>query len=221
MDIIDMAAIQDYSPTMATPDSAVDNNHPGGAASAQGNQPASASLYAGPGSANTSYPRRSLGGSMNGMMRLINAAGGPGDVKIPPYPRKEFAGAFDRKSRGGSAPGAGAPPPRSDLVEIGNKAVWTLTTAKPGNGIHQLRDNSQDTYWQSDGLSPHTISCTFSCKQTISLVMLYLDYTLDESYTPKKIAVSVGMCRDDIEGGKVEVVEVSVKWPTKRQPPLC
>jgi len=39
--------------------------------------------------------------------------------------------------------------------------------------------------------------------------MLYLDYTLDESYTPKKIAVSVGMCRDDIEGGKVEVVEVN------------
>ena len=206
MDVMDMASMHDYSPTMATPASAVDNRN---IASAQANQPASASLYAGPGSAgDASYPRRNLGGSMNGMMRLINTPPPSGELKIPPYPRKEFEGAFDRPPRRGAAHGA-VGKKKEDLVEIGNKAVWTLTSAKPGNGIHQLRDNSPDTYWQSDGLSPHTISCTFSCKQTISLIMLYLDYTLDESYTPKKIAVSVGMCRDDIEGGKVEVVEVS------------
>jgi len=32
--------------------------------------------------------------------------------------------------------------------EIGNEAVWTLSTAKPGNGIDQLRDNNRDTFWQ-------------------------------------------------------------------------
>jgi len=37
---------------------------------------------------------------------------------------------------------------RSDLREIGDQAVWTLSTAKPGNGVEQLRDNSLETYWQ-------------------------------------------------------------------------
>ena len=31
--------------------------------------------------------------------------------------------------------------------EIGNEAVWTLSTAKVGNGVAQLRDNNVDTYW--------------------------------------------------------------------------
>ena len=26
--------------------------------------------------------------------------------------------------------------------------VWTVTSAKPGNGVDMLRDNSNDTFWQ-------------------------------------------------------------------------
>ena len=37
----------------------------------------------------------------------------------------------------------------SDMREIGHEAVWSLSTAKPGNGVEQLRDNNSDTYWQS------------------------------------------------------------------------
>lgn len=33
--------------------------------------------------------------------------------------------------------------------EIGREAVWSLSSAKPGNGVDQLRDDSTDTYWQS------------------------------------------------------------------------
>lgn len=34
--------------------------------------------------------------------------------------------------------------------EIGDEAVWSLSTAKPGNGVHQLRDNNLDSFWQYD-----------------------------------------------------------------------
>jgi len=36
----------------------------------------------------------------------------------------------------------------SDEREIGDQAVWSLSTAKPGNGVEQLRDDNSDTYWQ-------------------------------------------------------------------------
>lgn len=59
-------------------------------------------------------------------------------------------------------PGPPPPPPpppetkseASDLDyvtrrEIGREAVWSLSSAKPGNGVDQLRDDSIETYWQS------------------------------------------------------------------------
>ncbi|POM72628.1 Anaphase-promoting complex subunit 10, variant 1, partial [Phytophthora palmivora] len=73
--------------------------------------------------------------------------------------------------------------------EVGDDAVWSLSSAKPGNGVDQLRDNNMDTYWQSDGVQPHLINIQFSRKMAVKEVALYLDYKLDESYTPKKIAI--------------------------------
>lgn len=35
--------------------------------------------------------------------------------------------------------------------EIGREAVWSLSSAKPGNGVDQVRDDSIETYWQSGG----------------------------------------------------------------------
>lgn len=34
------------------------------------------------------------------------------------------------------------------LKEIGNLASWTVSTAKPGNGIEQLRDEDTNLFWQ-------------------------------------------------------------------------
>lgn len=45
--------------------------------------------------------------------------------------------------------------------EIGDEAVWHLSTAKPGNGVVQLRDDNNDTFWQSDGSQPHLVSINF------------------------------------------------------------
>ena len=40
----------------------------------------------------------------------------------------------------------------SHLRDITDAAVcWQVSSAKPGNGVEQLRDCSTDTYWQSDG----------------------------------------------------------------------
>ena len=52
-------------------------------------------------------------------------------------------------------------PPLPNKRELGVEAVWSLSTAKPGNGVAQLRDDNIDTYWQSDGAQPHLINVQF------------------------------------------------------------
>lgn len=42
----------------------------------------------------------------------------------------------------------------SSLREIGDDAIWSLSSAKTGNGIEQLRDNNLETYWQSGTAGP-------------------------------------------------------------------
>lgn len=34
------------------------------------------------------------------------------------------------------------------MREVGEEAVWTLSTAKPGNGVDQLRDGTVESFWQ-------------------------------------------------------------------------
>jgi len=86
------------------------------------------------------------------------------------------------------------------LREIGKEALcWQLSSAKPGNGVEQIRDQSTDTYWQSDGVSqPHSIQVHFGRRVALSHVCLYLDYNLDESYTPKTLSIQVGMTTQDL-----------------------
>ena len=86
------------------------------------------------------------------------------------------------------------------LREIGREALcWQLSSAKPGNGVDQIRDQNTDSYWQSDGISqPHWVQVHFARRVAISHVCLYLDYNLDESYTPKHLSVQVGMTTQDL-----------------------
>ena len=55
-------------------------------------------------------------------------------------------------------------PADRDSREVGGLAVWTVTSAKPGNGVELLRDDREDTYWQSDGTQPHLINIQFQRK---------------------------------------------------------
>lgn len=54
-------------------------------------------------------------------------------------------------------------------------------------------------YWQSDGSQPHLINIQFHKKMSIVEVGFYLDYKLDESYTPKKLSVRAGTTFHDLE----------------------
>ncbi|CAN6813245.1 unnamed protein product [Brassica oleracea] len=79
-----------------------------------------------------------------------------------------------------------------DLREMGKNAAWSVSSCKPGNGVNALRDDNLETYWQSDGLQPHLINIQFQKKVRLQLVALYVDFKLDESYTPSKISVRAG-----------------------------
>ena len=88
----------------------------------------------------------------------------------------------------------------SHLRDISDAAVaWQVSSAKPGNGVEQLRDTGTETYWQSDGTSqPHYIQIHFHRRLAVSHVALYLDYQLDESYTPNTIQLETGMTAQDL-----------------------
>lgn len=84
------------------------------------------------------------------------------------------------------------------LRELGNDAIFTISSAKPGNGVEQLRDGNLETFWQSDGQSPHLINIQFIRKTSVSKVCFYVDYALDESYTPRKLSVRSGLTQHDL-----------------------
>eukprot|EP00750_Incisomonas_marina_P027009 INCI6077.2.p1 GENE.INCI6077.2~~INCI6077.2.p1 ORF type:complete len:249 (-),score=54.07 INCI6077.2:137-883(-) len=98
--------------------------------------------------------------------------------------------------------------------EIGNEAVWTLSSAKSGNGVDQLRDNDINTFWQSDGTQPHEVNIQFLCKKSICAISFYLEHKLDESYTPKKISIRAGDTYHDQEQVCVLELEEPSGWIT-------
>ena len=74
--------------------------------------------------------------------------------------------------------------------EIGSTASsWAVSTAKHGNGVHPLRDNDQGTFWQSDGVLPHTVDIVFPKLSHIVCVGILLHGRTDDSYTPKKMII--------------------------------
>nr|XP_043616947.1 anaphase-promoting complex subunit 10 [Erigeron canadensis] len=79
-----------------------------------------------------------------------------------------------------------------DLREMAKTAAWSVSSCKPGNGVSCLRDDNFETYWQSDGAQPHLVNIQFQKKVKLQLVALYVDFNLDESYTPSRIAIRAG-----------------------------
>ncbi|KAJ9468925.1 Anaphase-promoting complex subunit 10 [Diplonema papillatum] len=84
-------------------------------------------------------------------------------------------------------------------VEIGKYATWSVSSAKHGNGVEQLRDGLESTFWQSDGLQPHLIDVQWSSTVRISEVGVYLEYSADETYTPKKLVIRAGNSYHDLQ----------------------
>jgi Anaphase-promoting complex, subunit 10 (APC10) len=86
------------------------------------------------------------------------------------------------------------------LRDISSLATWTLSSSKPGCALPQLRHPSPSHFWQSDGPQPHTLTLHFFKLVAIVKMRVYLDFDLDESYTPTKMRFFAGMS----EGGLVE-----------------
>ncbi|KAI5783653.1 anaphase-promoting complex, subunit 10-domain-containing protein [Geopyxis carbonaria] len=96
------------------------------------------------------------------------------------------------------------------LKEIGNLASWTCSTAKPGNGIAQLRDLDTSQFWQSDGPQPHHINIHFAKRVKVNRVRMFLDFENDESYTPTKMVIMSGTGYHDL----CEVAKLDLERPT-------
>jgi len=99
-----------------------------------------------------------------------------------------------------------------DKQEIGGKAMWTLSSAKPGFGVEQLRDDSIETYWQSDGVQPHTINIHFPYKVNIEEVCIYSNYAQDESYTPSLLSIKAGTTYHDLQEIKLQPMKEPTGW---------
>jgi anaphase-promoting complex subunit 10 len=102
--------------------------------------------------------------------------------------------------------------PGPELREIGELAVWSVSSAKPGNGVNLLRDGREDTYWQSDGSQPHLVSIQFQETMEISYIAIYMDWKLDESYTPNQISVRYGDSFTDLKELKVVQMHEPTGW---------
>ncbi|OAP57793.1 hypothetical protein AYL99_08531 [Fonsecaea erecta] len=94
------------------------------------------------------------------------------------------------------------------LRDISSLATWTLSSTKPGCGLAQLRNPSPTLFWQSDGPQPHTLTLHFFKLVAIVKMRIYLDFELDESYTPTKMKFYAGMSEGSlVEFGTWEVFD--------------
>uniref|UniRef100_G3MTI3 Anaphase-promoting complex subunit 10 n=1 Tax=Amblyomma maculatum TaxID=34609 RepID=G3MTI3_AMBMU len=96
--------------------------------------------------------------------------------------------------------------------DAGAQAVWSLSSCKPGYGINHLLDDCLDNYWQSDGILPHEVNIQFHRKMAIQAVVMYVDYSRDESYTPKRISVRVGSTFHDLQVVDTIVLNEPTGW---------
>ena len=120
------------------------------------------------------------------------------------------------------------------IRDIGSLAVWSLSGAKPGNGVDQLLDDDvcccavvfqtaiatgrvlwcvqPATYWQSDGTAPHLVNVQFHRKMSLQQVSLYVDFSADESYTPKKLCIRAGSTAADLRDVLIVQLHEPVGW---------
>ncbi|KAF2431532.1 APC10-domain-containing protein [Tothia fuscella] len=90
-----------------------------------------------------------------------------------------------------------APPP--GLKEISPLASWTVSSSKPGCGVAALRAPNTALFWQSDGPQPHLLNIHFFKLVEIVGMRVYLNFDLDESYTPTLIRFAAGTGYNDLQ----------------------
>jgi Anaphase-promoting complex (APC), subunit 10 len=96
--------------------------------------------------------------------------------------------------------------------EIGQNAVWSLSSCKVNYGVDQLCDNDLSTFWQSDGPQPHLINIQFHKKTAVRYISIYTDFKSDESYTPNKISIRVGNDPHDLRQAEILELDEPSGW---------
>ncbi|KAF2673666.1 galactose-binding like protein [Microthyrium microscopicum] len=91
------------------------------------------------------------------------------------------------------------PPPPPGLKEISSLACWTVSSSKPGCSVAALRAPTTSQFWQSDGPQPHHLNIHFFKMVAITAMRIYLDFDLDESYTPTLIRFAAGTGYNDLQ----------------------
>eukprot|EP00439_Symbiodinium_sp_Y106_P049281 s2345_g6.t1 len=140
---------------------------------------------------------------------MSEGPGGPGPGGHQGQGQGQGQGPSGPGTGAGAASAAGASAaasPSEDFRDLGPEAAWSLSSAKQGNGVEQLRDGSTDTFWQSDGPQPHLINIQFQRKVKVSEICFYVCFKIDESYTPSRISVRIGTAHHDLQ--EVQVVEL-------------
>jgi len=82
---------------------------------------------------------------------------------------------------------------------LGDLGLWSVSSAKPGFGVENLRDDSVHTLWQSEGPQPHFIRIEFPKRTIVTQISIFVDVTLDDSYTPCKLSISLGTFKQDLQ----------------------
>lgn len=115
------------------------------------------------------------------------------------------------------------------LIDLSQLAHWKLSTYKQGYGINQLRDDSPESFWQSDGSNgnnnmnsattntmnnnqlsnPHSVTIQFSKRVSLERISIFTNFSLDESYTPSMIKIMAGSSGWDLN----EVCTVNFNKP--------
>lgn len=66
--------------------------------------------------------------------------------------------------------------------------------------------------FRSDGAQPHLVNIQFQKKVKLQLVVLYVDFKLDESYTPSKISIRAGDGFHNLKVDSYPILECSAVW---------
>lgn len=115
------------------------------------------------------------------------------------------------------------------LLDLSPLATWKLSSYKQGHGLAQLRDDSPETYWQSDGSAdnnmepqqnldavhlnnPHSVTLQFLKRVSLERISIFTNYLLDELYTPLKLKIMAGSSNWDLTEVCMVTLDKPIGW---------
>ncbi|KAI0353809.1 anaphase-promoting complex subunit 10 [Trametes cingulata] len=127
------------------------------------------------------------------------------------------AGALPPGAEGAPIIYTGKKAPKVPWPDIGHLAKWSVSSFKFGFGPECLTDDDPDTFWHSsssDGPQPHFITIEFPRKVSVQKLSIYLNYPLDDSYTPANMCIRAGTGPVDMQDLRIVSLEKPDGWVT-------